>query len=85
MWNPKARGSLGCLLYVQAQRLFWLEEIIEEMVQQEVRQTWSALALTMISAVCRMLAQARRLGILQVGLILLVRGSSFLIFSLSVI
>lgn len=81
MCNPKAQDSRGSLLYVQAQRLFWLEEIIEEMVRQGVRQIWLALAFKMILLVCRILARAQQLGVLQVGLILLVRGSSFLLSS----
>lgn len=60
---------------MQARRLFWLEEIIEEMVRRGVRRTWLALVFQMISLVCRMLAQVRRLEILQVGVIQLVRGS----------
>ena len=60
---------------MQARRLFWLEEIIGEMVRRGVRRTWLALVFQMISLVCRMLAQVRRLEILQVGVIQLVRGS----------
>ena len=78
--NQKARGSRGNHLYVQVQRLFWLEAMLEEMVQEGVRQTWSALAFQMILPVCRTLAQVRRLGILQVELILLVRCPSLFSF-----
>lgn len=49
------------------------------MVRQGVRQTWLARAFKTILAVCRMLAQARRPVILQVGLTLLVRGLSLLV------
>ena len=75
MFNHKERDFPGSLLYVQARRLFWLEEIIGEMVRRGVRRTWLALVFQMISLVCRMLAQVRRLEILQVGVIQLVRGS----------